>query len=79
MATVSDTAGTNVTMESQAYQEGALYASKAARTGEGEGIYSVDLTTFQATRVIAHLDSSQTTISGICPFPVDPHNAHRAS
>jgi len=69
MSTISDTTGTNVSMEGLAYFDGTLYASKVGSTGEGEGIYTVDLNNFQATRVITYTDSSQTTISGLDADP----------
>jgi hypothetical protein len=62
---VSDTTGSNTTMEGLAYYDGTLYASKVSSTGEGEGIYSVDPVTLQSTRVITYGDPTATTISGI--------------
>lgn len=70
MSTISDTTGVNVSMEGLAYFDGTLYASKVGSTGEGEGIYTVDLNTFQAMRVITYTDSSLTTISGLDADPV---------
>lgn len=70
LGTVVDTMAANVSMEGLAYHDGVLYASKVSSTGEGEGIYTIDLQTLEATRAIAFADPATTTISGIDADPV---------
>ena len=69
LGVVTDSTAATVVMEGLAFYEGTLFASKVSSTGEGEGIYTVDPTTLQATRVIAYPDPSATTISGLDADP----------
>lgn len=66
---VSDTTGSNTSMEGLGFYDGLLYASKVSSTGEGEGIYLVDPNTLVSTRVITYADPAAATISGI---DIDP-------